>query len=222
MPPPIGRVRTRDLSADSHSPTKVSSGSTSCRTRSSTTRTSHSSTRGKVTCVLHHGVSWFSWRQAYRQDAQIAFVFTSEAEAHDFYKKVANRSKYASECSWNDVMLTCSQSEEGEGGQGRQGGEGVVGQAHHGQVRQVPDLWTCELSHSVCETTSDDDRKRAPSSTLRTWATTPRRASAPRASIRAGRCCSSSSACVDSARRTSRTTRTLSRSSSKSRVVSTR
>ncbi|OCF30652.1 wiskott-Aldrich syndrome protein [Kwoniella heveanensis BCC8398] len=27
--------------------------------------------------------------------AQIAFVFASEAEAHDFYKKVANRSKYA-------------------------------------------------------------------------------------------------------------------------------
>lgn len=32
------------------------------------------------------------------QDAQVAFVFPSEGEALDFYKKVANRSKYASAC----------------------------------------------------------------------------------------------------------------------------
>ncbi len=31
------------------------------------------------------------------KSTQIAFVFASEHEAHDFYKKVANRSKYASE-----------------------------------------------------------------------------------------------------------------------------
>lgn len=31
------------------------------------------------------------------QDATIAFVFASEHEAHEFYKKVANRSKYARE-----------------------------------------------------------------------------------------------------------------------------
>lgn len=31
------------------------------------------------------------------QDAQIAFVFAAQDEAHEFYKKVANRSKYASE-----------------------------------------------------------------------------------------------------------------------------
>lgn len=32
---------------------------------------------------------------------QFAFVFASEHEAHDFYKKVANRSKYASKFARN-------------------------------------------------------------------------------------------------------------------------
>ena len=37
------------------------------------------------------------WTLTPLQSTQIAFVFAAEAEANDFYKKVAHRSKYASE-----------------------------------------------------------------------------------------------------------------------------
>jgi hypothetical protein len=40
---------------------------------------------------------WTRTERLIPQDATIGFVFASEAEGHEFYKKVANRSKYASE-----------------------------------------------------------------------------------------------------------------------------
>ncbi|KAE8542715.1 hypothetical protein D1P53_001497 [Cryptococcus gattii VGV] len=61
-------------------------------------------------------------------ELQFAFVFASEHEAHDFYKKVANRSKYAS-----------NESEREEGKEGR---KVYPDQKAKVEDRQVYDIWT--------------------------------------------------------------------------------
>lgn len=81
--------------------------------RSSTTRRNRSSTPGKEMYVPYPQIrrsahalilEWTgdieTWRESRaelmpEQFAQYAFVFAAESEASDFYKKVANRSKYA-------------------------------------------------------------------------------------------------------------------------------
>ena len=80
------------------------------------------------------------------QNCSIAFVFASESEAHDFYKKVANRSKYASTSTVLETatLLTLSQSQR------RQEGEGSDAHEEEQEVswredRQVDDFRTCEL-----------------------------------------------------------------------------
>lgn len=82
---------------------------------------------------------------------QFAFVFASEHEAHDFYKKVANRSKYASKFVTNRlgvppctgcVLIGHNSFSESEREEGKEGRKVYPDQKAKVEDRQVYDIWT--------------------------------------------------------------------------------